>query len=212
MSTYNVQPGSNATCTGLGPWAQDYSPSGPGVFSLTPEALLMYCETQLNSLDSDIQKYMDDQRTQLARKSILQDLETSLKNNNTVKKEKGMLKHRQHAIADAYATTYAELKAAGFNDEAARVKADFKKAFPNGDIGQKHPSIKGNTLPTSTESEFERYTQPVTDLIDEIGKNAELNMIKLQSIMSKRQQAIQLTTNMMAKLDRGLDSITANFK
>jgi len=47
-------------------------------------------------------------------------------------------------------------------------------------------------------------------LVNEIGKNGELNMIQLQSLMSQRQTAVQLSTNMIKSLSDSADAIVPN--
>jgi hypothetical protein len=49
-------------------------------------------------------------------------------------------------------------------------------------------------------------------LVNELGKNAELNMIQLQSIMSQRQTAIQLTSNLMKALNDSENQVIHNMK
>ena len=49
-------------------------------------------------------------------------------------------------------------------------------------------------------------------LVNDIGKNAELNMIQLQSILSQRQTAVQLTSNMMKALNDSESQIVHNIK
>lgn len=204
--------GTSVNTSGMVQYAigQFSSPVDASMFSLSPDALLTYCQTRLQSLDGDIKQYMDNQRTQLAKKEVLQNLETVISDHNTVNKKSEDLPKLEHAIANAYAKAYKNLKAMGMDDEAAALKSAFKEVFPNGDITKDCPSIKGSKIPTSTQSAFDKFTQPLQDMVDEIGKNAELNMIQLQSIMSQRQTAVQLTTNMMAKLNGGYDAVTAN--
>jgi hypothetical protein len=47
---------------------------------------------------------------------------------------------------------------------------------------------------------------------DDLGKNADLDMISLQDIVSKRQMAIQTTTQIMAKFSQSLETIGNNIK
>jgi hypothetical protein len=56
------------------------------------------------------------------------------------------------------------------------------------------------------------YVSELTRLKENVGANAEINMIQLQSAIAKRQTAIQLTTNMMSKLDQAPAMIAQNLK
>ena len=47
---------------------------------------------------------------------------------------------------------------------------------------------------------------------DELDAGSELNMIEVQSLMSQRQTAIQMTTNLMSKYDQGVQTVVNNLK
>jgi len=47
-------------------------------------------------------------------------------------------------------------------------------------------------------------------MAEDIKGGAEISMLQLQQLMAQRQTAVQLTTNMMSKLDQTQDSIVKN--
>jgi hypothetical protein len=54
--------------------------------------------------------------------------------------------------------------------------------------------------------------QRLDTLVNDLGGDAELNMIKLQSLMSQRQAAIQLTSNLLKTLNDSEKNIVQNIK
>lgn len=189
-------------------------------YALTADALLVYCQTQLNDIDGQIKGYLDQQKVSLQKKEILNELKATLSKYQPPKKENA------GEIAAAYLHAYDRLADLGATDLAAAVKADCTKLFPAYadkntfnyvlDVLKKgNWSVSINDLAgmvSVSKESWSGYVGDVSAKLDDISGDAELNMIQLQSLMSKRQTAIQLTTNMMAKHDQGLSAIVANMK
>lgn len=184
------------------------------VWGLTPEALMTYCQTQIRSIDDKIEAFMKGQKDMMKKKEILQELKTSIETNCTVGKEDGEYDKRAAAIAAAYEKAYNELVEAGFPDLANQVFEQCKTWFPNAKVadGKLDCVTGGHGCPIDTDSSFAAGYQTISDELDALSKDMELNMIQLQSDMSKRQTAIQLTTNMLDKFNRGLDQVVGNIK
>jgi hypothetical protein len=211
MSESN-QISSNHSANGVNLYGMDSSGYGAlDVASLTPDALLTYCATQLQSIDENIQEFMTAQKAMLAKKEILQQLKKDLAGSNTVNK----LKHAEDAnkknVAEAYKQAYDKL-IENYPELAADLNAKFQEWFPNGDLSTGNLDTTGNKAPTSSDSEFQEKVEHVQNMIDNLGSNMELNMIRLQSEISKRGTVIQLTTNMLDKQAKSLDQIAANYK
>lgn len=206
-------------------------------YALTADALLVYCQTQLNDIDGQIKGYLDQQKVALQKKEILNELKATLSKYQPPKQENA------GEIAGAYMTAYNRLNDLGATDLATAIKADATKLFPDLDKQYELNGQKGSgfelgaalwssagggmwginqqalmkamspTWPKAPSKEsWSGYVGDVSAKLDDISGDAELNMIQLQSLMSKRQTAIQLTTNMMAKHDQGLSAIVANMK
>ncbi|MBK7585412.1 MAG: hypothetical protein IPI67_35125 [Myxococcales bacterium] len=180
--------------------------------SLTAEGLLLYCQTQLKGIDNEIKSFMAQQKNMQAKKKILSELKTAIETHTTSGKSADKVKQLGQQIGDAYTKAYKELKGAGMDAEAAALLLDYKSWFPNGNISEGKHDVATAALPTGAESEFNAKFKPLADMIDDLGKNAELNMIQLQSLVSSRQTLIQLTTNMMEKNLKGLDGIVGNIR
>jgi len=190
--------------------------------ALTGEGLLMYCQSQLNDIDGQVKSYMAQQKQAILLKEVLGQLK------NTLAKYQPPKKENYPEILKAYQTAEVKLKELGQSDLAAQVNAEKNKLFPNSEApkdpekamawvaaceskGIEKVALEGNKMPGNKES-WSGYVGEVDAMVSDINGNAELNMIQLQSLMSKRQTAVQLTTNMLAKHDQTIASILNNLK
>jgi hypothetical protein len=211
MSESN-QISSNHSANGVNLYGMDSSGYGAlDVASLTPDALLTYCATQLQSIDATIKEFMQAQKTMLARKEILQQLKNDIAGNNTVNKSPEVEDANKKNVAEAYKAAYDKL-VEKYPELAAEINKQFREWFPNGDLSTGDLNTKDNKAPTASDSEFQEKVGHVQNMIDDLGANMELNMIRLQAEISKRGTVIQLTTSMLDKLGKSLDQIAANYK
>ena len=160
--------------------------------ALSGDALLIYCRSQLNSYDSDIKSFLDEQRLDLARKKALGSIE------NTMKK-------------------YTETLSPAGQQECLKVWTDAINSLPAGDpmraeMQKEFAKFQAQTQTTAgfTKEQWAGYMGDVQSMIENVSGNAEINMIQLQTIMSQRQTAVQLTTSMLSKFDEGTKSILSN--
>jgi len=161
--------------------------SYPG--ALSADALLTYCRAQLSSLDATIQGYLDQQRLNIQRKKALSDVENMMKKYENV--------------------------------PSGEQWKDFDQTFwnailslPEGDPTRAQLQAKWDELTARqgqfTKEEWKGITGDIHSMLEDVSGNAEINMIQLQSIMSQRQTAVQLTTGMLAKYDEGIKSVIGN--
>ena len=158
--------------------------------ALSADALLAYCRSQLNSLDATIQGYLDQQRLNIQRKKALSDVENMMKKYANVPNGEAQWKDYNQTFSDAIASLPPD------DPVRAQLQAKWDELYPR--QGQ------------FTKEEWEGHTGDIRSMLDEVSGNAEINMIHLQSIMSQRQTAVQLTTGMLAKYDEGIKSVIAN--
>jgi hypothetical protein len=97
--------------------------------------------------------------------------------------------------------------AGAYASHAARV--DPRIAEFNRELAAYKQTVTALQRDTQRLMKQQRY---IDALVNEIGKNAELNMIQLQSIMSQRQTAIQLTSNLMKALNDSENQVIHNMK
>ena len=164
---------------------------------LTAEGLLLYCQTQLNSLDGEINGMLEEQVRNLKRKEALTNVE------NTMKK---------------YAPPSAE---AAWDDISAAYDAAIN-SLPEGDPAREALIAKKDELWATygpggigrapTKAEWEGHTSDVRQEVDNIKGNSEIMMIRLQSTVSARQTAVQLTTNILSKFHQTIQSVVNNVK
>ena len=76
--------------------------------------------------------------------------------------------------------------------------------------------VTANNLPGDFEGTNKEFYTGIGDgigeIVEDLKGNAELQMIQLQSLISARQTAVQLTTNMLSKVDQTLQSVVSNIK
>lgn len=189
--------------------------------SLSAEALMTYCQTQLSDIDSDVKSYFEQQKQMLAQKKALSELKNSL-----AKYSPPTTEAQWKEVADAYSKAITAL-----NEVDPQLAQELKNEYssnlgPKIDMVLQHKTKKIKDPLTGTTFELplvdpakiaskEWWTGHVGDIsskVDTVSGNAELNMIQLQSLMSKRQTAVQLTTNMLSKYDQTIASIVNNVK
>ncbi len=184
--------------------------------SLTPDALMLYCASRLNSLDEGISSMMNKQeQSQTVQKALgkVKDLMSGggMDKNDYVKKG---------AIMDAMKEAYDALPPgdpmrerlqetfksfvtdACFNDGklplANKMLSNYTPAMRDELVAL--PSIDNNLNEVSAKS-MEGYASNLGTLMGELSKGAELQMINLQSLVSQRQMAVQITTQLLAKMN-----------
>jgi hypothetical protein len=164
--------------------------------SLTSDALLIYCQSQLSALDGDIKGYLDEQRLNVARKKGLADLENTMKKYTTSMDSAG--------AQDVEAAWNRAMNSLPPGDPVRNAMNAKYQEFLHHDHGYGPGAIYYSG------EEWSALMGDVHSMLENVNGNAEINMIQLQSIMSKRQTAVQLTTSMLSKLDEGTKSVVSN--
>lgn len=170
---------------------------------LSPDALMTYCQTRINGIDSQVKEYFAQQK----------------KSNDD-----------RAAINDALAVLN-QYSAGTMDDNAPHEKAghDLREALakaidkvgPNTDAGRRLSAIKAKVDDTTisgpgtdggrvSADEMKGFLDDVKGIQTDLGASSELGMIQLQSLMSQRQVAIQLCTNLVQSLGDQQNKICAN--
>lgn len=166
---------------------------------LTPDALMMYCSSRLRDLDDQMaEKFENQTKLRSASDHVtramgkLNDLTTALTekpddNGDAINTD------ARPEEADAVKLIQDELKAAiadlpPGSKEALALQDQLNKF--NGDVADHrvHSSVT------------EGIADSLKTISEDIGKHAEFDMIKLNSLMSQRQQALQMCSNLVAAL------------
>jgi hypothetical protein len=174
--------------------ATEYTP-------LTPESLLFFCQSKLKEMDKAISLKMAGQKNFVALQGEITKIQGDLK---SLQKQEG---------AD---------KDVAFDDPVARQNLDKEL-----DTAIQHAQESGDTTLAASLIKVKAVLDGGGDdkvLIGEIKEmnsmldgcsascrsGAEVSMIELQSLVSQRATALQLTTGMMNSINEGTKSIAAN--
>jgi hypothetical protein len=200
---------------------------------ISPDALMAYCESRMNGIDTEIKKTFDQQQKTNQEQQILGDaLQTiqafgdgtldpkSLQQGTNPEQCKQMELAIESAIQkikdiDPSSPAIARLEAmhdklmgtgsGPFNDNTGPhgyYNPDYKSHPPDGG----HTEEDGNI----SVEEMKGFIDDLNNINSGLSSNSELQMINLQSLMSQRQTAVELTTNLVQSLDETTGKIVGN--
>jgi len=158
--------------------------------NLTPEGLLMYCQSALGSLDTDVNSLLDEQKLNLARKTAISNCENVMKKYADVPNSRAEWDEYDKAFQDSIASLPPG------DPVRDQLQAKWDQALPRNGAFSKE--------------EWSGYTGEIHSILENVNGNAEINMIQLQSLISQRQTAVNLSTNLMQKCDESIKSIVNN--
>jgi len=178
---------------------------------MTPDTILFFCQSRLRSLDRAITEKLNEQR-HLTSNKVLNAVKAAV----TKCTENNINKDGNYEITGPnYASVVENIDAAladpTLSAEHRKKLEGARNAFMKGGSNDVdfNGSEKGGAV---TKDELKQITETCDDAIKAKSSEAELNMISIQSLMSQRQTAVQLTTNMMAAINDSLKAIAANTK
>ena len=170
----------------------DMDPLGTG---LTPDALMAYCQSRLDSIDSQVQSSFDQQNKNASEISQIQDVANTFKTYSTANQSGANLADMQKRLTDLVnqiqGTDPNSAALPGLKDTLAQLN-----------------STAQDDLVVTTETEG--FAQNITDSANDLNSGSELQMVQLQSLMSQRQTAISLTTNLVQSLGDQENKIADN--
>jgi chromosome segregation ATPase len=177
--------------------------SYPG--ALTPDALMIYLQTRLESVDNQINQIFDQQQKMEKIRSLLNKIQDELNKLND-KAEQGQLQGTKHGGGPQ---DY-EAKIEGLLDQIAELDPHLADQMRTDMRSEGQILWVEDGLYWSQEvSTSKDY---VNSMLKDIEASAQMNMIRLQSMMSSRQTAIQLSTNLINNLHEGAKSIVGNIR
>ncbi len=204
-------------------------PSDPIDSGLSPDALMAYCESRLDSIGNQIQTSFTDQQKSAQEvtsiNGVLSQIQALAPTGTQVPATCAQLETNLGALITnlkqsdpgcaalpALTQTYNDMVWSGTGGSTTGPPAqvfpgpqfiDATKYPPN----TQYPKQGDNDLGTT---ELQGYAQSVTDAVNSLNSNAELQEIQLQSLVSQRQTAVSLTTNMVQSLGDELNKIADN--
>jgi hypothetical protein len=197
--------------------------------SLTPEALMVYCQTRLQGIDSQIQAAMTNQQNISSEQSsiggILQDLanDTALAGTGLMtspsacqdleQKLENLITQIQNT--DPGCSQLGQLEqlhdavmATGSGPSAQHGYYYLGDPMASPPIGQTPPpNVNDSQDNELSGGEITGFTNTLTTINSNLSSGAEIGMIQIQSNMSDRTTAIQLTTSILQAYDDGLSKI-----
>ncbi len=168
--------------------------------NLSPDGLMVYLQTRLNGLDGQINELFNTENQQAKLQSALRKLQSAL---GTLDDQNGgaMNDEQQTAINNALDEVAGidAILGAKMKQDFAHVRGGLIFDHDGADIDQNYSA-----------NEVKATTEYVTGLTKDVENRAQMNMIHLQSLMSSRQTAIQLATNMISALGESTKAIVSN--
>ena len=168
---------------------------------LTAEGLLLFCQARLQEFDTDIQKKMNGQKGLVGLQKSIGELQSMLKAGDGKANGNDKVAFDNSDVVKAVDAKITELineaKANGNEDLAKTLKGVSTELRTGGD----------NMV---TKDEIKEMCTTLDNALASVRSGAELSMIDLQSLVSKRATTLQLTTGMMNSINEGQKSIAAN--
>jgi hypothetical protein len=178
--------------------AGTYEVGGATPEGLTPEGLMIYLQTRLGGLDDQINGIFEKQKKIEAIRKELSAIQRELDRLKTDPNNPGAL-----------------LEAPNFEEGIRNHLDEIRKIDPNlADSLEVELNTEGNALWVQDgkyySSEIEAGKKTLDGTMKQLEASAQLEMIALQSMMSSRQTAVQLSTNLISALGETSRAIAAN--
>ncbi len=191
---------------------------------LSPESLMYFCAIQLRSMDGQITKRMTEQQQARDAQEVLgqlQDLLAHLKpgglNENDLVARRRILEYYKAAYDKAPPDMKARLqesfnafRSTGCNNDGGDVVSLATYSPAQLDADATRPTVDNKNSLDSNEVTA-RFDE-IKGICNDINKGAELEMTNLQTLISQRQMAIQMTTNLLSKVCESMQAIVNNTK
>lgn len=185
---------------------------------LTPESLLVYCQSRLGSLDDLIKERFDDQQRRAGDMKLAGEVLALVSTWPEVTEGGGTVKGAHAEMGNKLMEAYNK---AGNPELKQRIAAVFEKVVGrpmtiNG--GKAEGVVTPENLnpdgikkmdPTSWQTFVSAQLKTVQD---SLSKDGELSMIQLQSMVSQRQLCIQLTTQVMQTIHEASKAAVQNIR
>lgn len=200
------------------------TPIGPAT-GLTAEGIMAYCASRLNSLDTLIQNRFEEQKKRNAGLKEAGELIAHLNQwsyvspGSTLQGDPaGQTAHRRNGadLAKMYnSATDPEVK--GKIAEAFRVVTGTNLVVADGKaaLSQLDPAnikLELSEIKEMKGTEWQTYIGGVKTVQDGLTKDSELSMIQLQSVVSQRQLAVQMTTQLLQTMHESSKQVVSNIR
>ena len=177
----------------------------PDYPSLSPEGLLIFCQSRLRDMDNKIQAKMADQQKLVALQDAVSVIQSAIKlGDATGGNDKGTA-YRSAEVINSINTKIDQ----AIRDANAAGKSDLVQTLANvRTILNAGPP--GTTDDVVLKEEVKDMSSMLDNALSGCRSGAEVSMIELQSLVSKRATQLQLTTGMMNSIDEAPKAIAGN--
>jgi hypothetical protein len=203
---------------------------------ITADSMLIYCETRMRQIDLGIHEKFDKQVRDNDTSEAIHEAEDVLKNsvaggwdesNHAGCDVLGGLQKAINTAGGPDTPTGRQLKSlqisvakamAGDDSKFAQCFADqnsdgFRQFFGPGNDGKSDADmikLVGGTPANITREQVTSFSTTLDEYAKDLSSGAELDMIDLQAVMSQRQTAIQLPTNLLQAMSESTNKIVGN--
>jgi len=171
--------------------------------SLTPEGMMLYLSTRMNEVDGEINKLFDKQKASQEIRQALGTIQTEL---GKLKDDDGLLS----MPGDGTGTSEVERNINAAITEIAQIDPQLAEKMWT------EMNKEGQILYVQDGKYFAQEVTASKSFLDNIVKDldatAQMDMIRLQSHMSARQTAIQLSTNLIASMSDSTKAVVSNIR
>jgi hypothetical protein len=197
------------------------APIGDFGANLSPDALMAYCQSRLDSIDDQASTLM---KTQQANAATIQQIDTVISALKPYATEGVNSADDCANLESKFGTLITSLQKSDPGcPELPALNVAYNSMVWSGTGGQdpggpglidegsyasKAAGARGDNNFSS--DEVQGYVQTLTDAAGNINSDSELQMVQLQSLMSQRQTAISLTTNLVQSLGDQENKIADN--
>ncbi|MBX3259408.1 MAG: hypothetical protein KIS78_01800 [Labilithrix sp.] len=221
-----MSPISNVSANASVSYATSFT-ADPSAASLTPGMLLVYCTTRLQTIDQNIAQYFVEQER---RNDHLRSMNNALnvlqsgtwgggheKSENIVGNAFHQQNHADKAneIRDVWLSTDNPEVRAACAEAFRSVSGLDVEAFAKGrDVtaGDIEASAAAGKIHGVGREQWTARVDALKNHQSDLMKSGELDMIKLQSLVSQRQLAVQLTTQLMQTLNETSKQVVGNLR
>jgi hypothetical protein len=163
--------------------------------ALTPDALMLYCASRLKGLDQQMQEQFAKQQTYRAASGAVNKLQARFAELSANQKGISPSDPQHKAIFDEMESLWNDAMAALPPDSPQRAQLQ----------GQRDAYNRSMMAPNGGDWAFSKeecasMATSIGTISKDLSSSAELDMIQLQSLMSQRQTAIQMCTNLVSAL------------
>ncbi|HEY6729375.1 MAG TPA: hypothetical protein VI197_35435 [Polyangiaceae bacterium] len=173
--------------------------------ALTAESMMVYLTTRLGGIDEQIQGFFKSQEQSEEIRAAFNEIKRLLNELSESTDKDHSIKGKEDVLASIASTI----------DEIASMDPNLAERITNDlttDDHILHVADPGDTNIVYTTREVENTRSYFDNLAGQLESTAQMNMIQLQSLMSARQTAISLATNLLAKHDESLKKVVDNIR